>query len=140
MSTLDGCTASDLFDPDAYSLPFLLHSQNFNYHLCRARRLVENVFGILIKKWRVFFRLVEIKVETTVSVVKACCVLHNFLFFDKNVDENFELSTEIEQRPLQGMNNLPVDGRRGTNYAYNLREKFVNYFSSIPWSYHLQIF
>lgn len=43
----------------------------FNKRLSRARRVVENAFGILAQKWRVFFRPVELDVNTTDYVVKA---------------------------------------------------------------------
>ncbi|KAI8431910.1 hypothetical protein MSG28_004461 [Choristoneura fumiferana] len=52
---------------------------NFNYRLCRARRVVENAFGILTHKWRVYRRPMECTVETAVDVVKATTCLHNYI-------------------------------------------------------------
>lgn len=34
---------------------------NYNYRLCRARRVVENAFGILTKKWMVYKGPIEVK-------------------------------------------------------------------------------
>jgi hypothetical protein len=52
----------------------------FNYRLSRARRLVENAFGLLASVFRVFHKPIEVKVDDTVSdVVLACVCLHNFL-------------------------------------------------------------
>ena len=51
----------------------------YNYRLCRARRVVENTFGILVSKWRIFRQPIIAKVETVDAIVKASCVLHNFL-------------------------------------------------------------
>ena len=51
----------------------------FNYRLSRARRVVENAFGSLANRFRVFmtpFALVPEKVE---AITMACCTLHNFL-------------------------------------------------------------
>uniref|UniRef100_A0A6P7FQM5 Uncharacterized protein LOC114331644 n=1 Tax=Diabrotica virgifera virgifera TaxID=50390 RepID=A0A6P7FQM5_DIAVI len=62
--------------------------ERFNYHLCRARRLVENAFLILPHKWRLFFRPLEVKVQTATKLVKAGCVLHNLLR-TRNTDEQF---------------------------------------------------
>jgi hypothetical protein len=50
--------------------------KRFNKQLNRARRDVENAFGILAQKWRVFFRPIETDVETAERVVKAACSLY----------------------------------------------------------------
>ncbi|XP_025203776.1 uncharacterized protein LOC112600693 [Melanaphis sacchari] len=51
----------------------------FNYRLSRARRVVENAFGILVTRFRVFLLPLNISVENVDAVVMASCVLHNFL-------------------------------------------------------------
>ncbi|XP_069585020.1 uncharacterized protein [Ranitomeya imitator] len=51
----------------------------FNYRLSRARRVVENAFGIMANRFRVFHTPINMKLESIDSVVLACCVLHNFL-------------------------------------------------------------
>lgn len=52
----------------------------FNYRLSRARRIVENAFGILASVFRIFRKPLEIKVESTVvDIVLTCVLLHNFL-------------------------------------------------------------
>jgi len=49
------------------------------YRLCRARRVVGNAFGILSKKWRVYKGSIELKEDTTIKVILATCILHNYL-------------------------------------------------------------
>lgn len=53
--------------------------EKYNTRLCTARRVVENAFGILAQKFRIFYRPIETKVETTILIVKTACILHNFL-------------------------------------------------------------
>ena len=51
----------------------------FNYQLCRARRTVENVFGITVNRFCVLRKPLIQKPPSTVNIVLAVCVLHNFL-------------------------------------------------------------
>lgn len=51
----------------------------FNYRLCRARRIVENAFGILASRFRVFRQPINLHLKNIDSVVLASCALHNFL-------------------------------------------------------------
>ena len=50
-----------------------------NYRLFRARRVIENAFGILAVRWGVFMLPVQSTVEKADRLVKATICLHNFL-------------------------------------------------------------
>ena len=51
----------------------------FNYRLRRAHRIVESAFGILAQRFRVFARRLQLILDNVGNIVKACCVLHNYL-------------------------------------------------------------
>jgi len=51
----------------------------FNYRLSRARRIIENAFGLLVAKFRIFKCEIDASVERARSYVLACVCLHNFL-------------------------------------------------------------
>lgn len=51
----------------------------YNYRLCRARRVVENVFGIMSAVFRVLRKPMLLQPENATLVVNALAHLHNFL-------------------------------------------------------------
>ena len=102
--------------------------EKYNTRLCKARRVVENAFGILAQKWRIFYRPIETNTDTTTLIVKTTCVLHNFLRTKKCDDQYIEFLDEPE--PLQALTNIENDPRRSTNLAFLIREIFVTFFNS----------
>lgn len=120
----------------------------YNYRLSRARRIIENVFGILVARFGVFQKPLGLKLENIEKVVFACCVLHNFLRFrssalktclyihDDDIDsDNFnEGITRLGLRATQNNDcvaNLKKGANRNTSAdVIAIRENFLNYFNT----------
>ena len=56
-----------------------LEEHIFNYRLSRARRIVENAFGILAHRWRCLLTTMQQQPETVKVIVSACLCLHNVM-------------------------------------------------------------
>lgn len=58
----------------------MTHQQRvYNYRLSRARRVVENAFGLLASRFRCLLVTLPLTPDRVVKTTHACCVLHNFL-------------------------------------------------------------
>lgn len=107
----------------------------FNYRLSRARQTVECSFGILASRFRVFRSPFEIKVSSVVKVVKAACVLHNYLRNSPIKHSEGELSEQ--HMPLRQLCPLRQSKTRSASRAFSIRQNITNYFNSpvgsVPW-------
>ncbi|XP_037944698.1 putative nuclease HARBI1 [Teleopsis dalmanni] len=56
-----------------------LKEEVFNYRLNRARQVVEDTFGHLISKFKVFQKPLRVKLEHLDPIILGTCTLHNFL-------------------------------------------------------------
>lgn len=79
------CVGDDAFCLTPYCLKPFAHrgltveERVFNYRLSRARRVAENAFGILASRFRVFNTPIPLNVDTTETLVKSACAIHNWL-------------------------------------------------------------
>lgn len=102
----------------------------FNVQLSRARRVVENAFGILAMKWRVFLRPIETDELTADCIVKAACCLHNFIIMKNDSRSSANEQSEEVIQPMRALTPTDVTNRRSTNAAIQVREAFANFFAS----------
>lgn len=51
----------------------------FNLRLSHARQCIERAFGILVQRFRIFRKPIQLKLENVEKVVRAAVCLHNWL-------------------------------------------------------------
>lgn len=56
----------------------------FNYRLSRVHRIVENTFGILTSRFKIFQKNIKFAPHKARKIVMACCHLHNYLSIRNN--------------------------------------------------------
>ena len=126
----------------------------FNYRLSRARRVIENSFGILASRWRIFRRPIIATPSHVVTYTKAAITLHNYLRTTEStvyrppgvidaedgvgnvVNGNGNWREEPSPLGLEAIRNL--GGNRHSLTASTVRDVFTNYFISareVSWQY-----
>lgn len=125
----------------------------FNYRLSRARRTIENAFGILVSQWRILKRPIDATVDNTINMIKAIICLHNWL---RKCDDTSEYISPnmVDQYGSNGL--IPASWRQeigdsalqdvsiygnhnSSRSAITIREEFLDFFNgegAVPWQYN----
>lgn len=129
----------------------------FNYRLSRARRIVENAFGILVSRFRLFERPIAVGITKVDGIVKAALALHNWLKMssgekytptgscdteDLNTRRIIPGSWRTQSSKANGLVKLQVNlgSRNYTTLASNMRDEYAEYFSghgAVPWQQNM---
>ena len=142
---------------DAFSLrtwlmkPFSHRSQVqreriYSYRLSRARRVVENAFGILSQRFRCFMTTMQQNPDNINLITMCACVLHNLILtrypqaipeVDREDPDTHDLvpgQWRLDPH-MQGL--MPLSGHRSQREAKDQREYLSHYYMSpagaVPW-------
>jgi hypothetical protein len=107
----------------------------YDYRLSRSRLVVENAFGILTQKFRLFYKRIQLSLENADKVVLAACVLHNYLRDDVSMEDCVIENTDAPSQ-FSYVTTFRRSGRSASEEAMRVREKCHQYFAnvgSVPW-------
>ena len=118
---------------------------SYLYRLSRARRVVENAFGLLQSRMRVLGTTLQLKPEVVVKVTMAACVMHNLILERhpaavSDVDHEDAAHNLVRGAWREDVHPLPGLQHRGVNHprgAKEMRDYLAQYYSSeagsVPW-------
>ena len=129
-----------------------LKERVFNYRLSRARRIVENAFGILATRFRILRREIEMSPENASIIVLTCCVLHNFLrqhaaaaYIPKEATDwegrNYQQHRGVWRGEATLLGGEPTTARNRSLKVKNMRDAICNWCVSVegqlPYQYEV---
>uniref|UniRef100_A0A1I8M9Y5 DDE Tnp4 domain-containing protein n=1 Tax=Musca domestica TaxID=7370 RepID=A0A1I8M9Y5_MUSDO len=136
--------------------PFSVRNMNaiqriFNYRLSRARRVIENAFGILSARFRVLPTPIKVDPPKAIKITTACCALHNYLmcrnnsiYFNPNLVDHYTQDGTLvlgewrSERASDSLINLQPHRSYIAPNCSTVRDEFSQYFveeGEVPFQY-----
>lgn len=110
---------------------------NFNQEQTSVRKIIENTFGILVRRWQVFNGPIEMHPTVVDKVVKAATVLHNYIksFNDPAStkymrEERFTYPTSVSLKSFYE-SGMKLKAANENEYANAARNTYANYLMNI---------
>jgi hypothetical protein len=96
--------------------------------------VIENTFGITCSRWRVLLKPIECTVPNAVKIVRAVCVLHNFLRIEAKGAKNPVAMIDSWREKVAPLPQAPLRKRGANRFrdeAMNIREILIEYFNGV---------
>lgn len=108
----------------------------FNYRLSRARRIVENAFGMLTQNFRIFSTPINLNVDLIEHLITVACILHNLIIVERGVpvERSSDMPSNLES--IIPVNALGNESDPNMELKYRIRDQYKDYFNSngaVPW-------
>ena len=91
----------------------------YNYRISRARRVVENAFGLLSNRFRCLLTTMAQKPDNVTRIVMACCIVHNILR-EEVIANNMQEASLLLDHEARGTNELIPGAWRSTGQLMDL--------------------
>lgn len=112
------------------------------FRVSRARRTIENCFGIMAAKWRILLKSIETSTEVANCIVQAICILHNFdidesqqfrpeLIADHGDNEDGMWRNAANGAVQEFVQQRPARANNPTNEAKRIRDLLKSYFCNV---------
>lgn len=116
----------------------------FNTRLSRSRVVVENVFGVLASRFRIFKKPIDLNIDNIPVITMTCLLLHNFLrkshnssniYMPAGIVDTYDDNGDLLQLGTWRQNidnncalrNVTLIPRRSTLSAVQIRDHFADY-------------
>lgn len=109
--------------------------KKFNDRLSRARKVVEDTFGQLTQKFRIYSRRIKILPQNADKIIMTTCILHNFI---KQHGNSIQLPTSLSiNTAYNNITSISKQGGSAPREAFEIREKVKDFICSpigqLPW-------
>ena len=122
-----------LMKPYSRRLALSTEEKIFNYRLSRTRRIVENAFGLMVMRFRIYRTPIYVNPTKVDKIVKATCTLHNWLIKTSPRSYAPMGTMSTEERPGQWMLEprstyvRDLENQGSNNYTYEAEQRRTNY-------------
>ncbi|KAG4073459.1 hypothetical protein HA402_000683 [Bradysia odoriphaga] len=110
---------------------------NYNNEHSSVRKIIENTFGILVRRWQVFSGPIEMHPTNVDKIVKATVVLHNYIksFDDPSAirymrEDRFTYPATESLRSFYEAG-LNLQAANGSDYASVVRDTYASYLMNV---------
>lgn len=98
----------------------------FNRRLARARRIVEQVYGIMANRFGILHKAIKVNPDNAKKITAAICILHNMLIEKNRISYLRESDDEIDSE--NDRIDLESESEEDQETPTDLRYRFTTYF------------